>query len=363
MTAPDNRVYQEFPSNRVRRQDETPDRPSLASKILPLVAAFVLGMAAMFIINRAVSMFQSQGKGASTMAAAAASPLATAMPAAQVAVPAPSAPGAQNAGPANASAQPGQMTPQQIADKAKTSVVYIETQSISGETRAQGSGFCVAPGTFVTNYHVVENTKSIGARLVTGQTGLDAAVVLRADAEHDLALLRVPGLDAPVLPLQSTFPGVGDPIYTMSNPRGLEGTFTEGNVSAYRRTEKSNDPLMQITAPISPGSSGGPVLDRYGQVVAVVVATWKDAQNINFAVPAKHIQDLLSSSAAPSSSEAPTGQQTSQHVTLTPQELYYKGLQALDAGNKKAAMDVWNELSHLDKGLADRLMEAYQKSP
>jgi S1-C subfamily serine protease len=329
-------------------------------KILSLLAAFALGMLVMFVISYLASLpSRNQGKAAGAIAPVSASAMPTAMPAEHIEVsdltpaPAPTIAGATEVA--------GTLTPQQIADKAKPSVVYIETQSMSGDARAQGSGFCVAPGTVVTNYHVVENARSIGVRLVASQTGLDTAVLLKADAEHDLALLRVPRLDAPALQLQPTSPGVGDTIYTMSNPRGLEGTFTEGNVSAFRKTEKSNDPLMQITAPISPGSSGGPVFDRYGKVVGVVVATWKDAQNINFAVLAKHIHALLS---APASirPESPDVSASQQHVTLTAQELYYKGLEELDAGNKSGALEVWNELSHLDKGLADRLFDAYHKS-
>jgi S1-C subfamily serine protease len=257
------------------------------------------------------------------------------------------------------------LSPEQVAERTMPSVIYIETVQNNSDNHGQGSGFCVGPAMFVTNYHVIQNASSIGVRAVgSSRASMTTASLVKVDTEHDLALLRVSSLSTQWLGIQQVLPGIGDPIYTMSNPRGMEGTFTAGNVSAYRKITEAADPLMQISAPISPGSSGGPVLDRYGQVVGVVVATYKDAQNINFAIPAKHVLDLL---AAPRGSGAPTaavqdsaGQQ--QQVTLTPQELYYKGLQYLDAGNRPAALDVWNQLARVDKGLADRLYEAYQNS-
>jgi S1-C subfamily serine protease len=333
-------------------------QPSSDRKTLPLVlSAFMLGMLVMFAIMRLVPSEPS--RNGPSISIVAASPLPTMMQAAESAVP----DATQVAAAAPASGDlPGQLTPQQIADKAKPAVVYIECQSISGETKSQGSGFCVGPEMVVTNYHVIQNARSIGVRVVSSQSELDNAVLVKVDSEHDLALLRIAGMNAPVLAIQSAWPSVGDPIFTMTNPRGLEGTFTEGNVSAYRKTERFVDPLMQISAPISPGSSGGPVLDRYGQVVGVVVATFKDAQNINFAVPAKHVEALLSSATSPTVPSARPEVSSTLQVTLTPQELYYKGLEDLDSGNRAGALEIWNQLQRLDKGLADRLFDAYRKS-
>jgi S1-C subfamily serine protease len=90
----------------------------------------------------------------------------------------------------------------------------------------------------------------------------------------------------------STKVAVGDEIYVIGNPQGLEGTFSQGIVSSIRKI--GTDTLLQITAPISPGSSGGPVLDSKGEVIGVAVATFKGGQNLNFAIPVSYLSTLLS---------------------------------------------------------------------
>lgn len=84
---------------------------------------------------------------------------------------------------------------------------------------------------------------------------------------------------------------IGDDIYVAGNPEGLEGTLSSGIVSAMR--EITGHKLLQITAPISPGSSGGPVMDAYGEVIGVAVATFKEGQNLNFAVPSSYVKKML----------------------------------------------------------------------
>lgn len=84
---------------------------------------------------------------------------------------------------------------------------------------------------------------------------------------------------------------VGETVFAVGNPKGLEGTFSQGIVSSIRDID--NKQLLQITAPISPGSSGGPVLNSKGEVVGVSVATFKGGQNLNFAIPSCYLTELL----------------------------------------------------------------------
>ena len=84
---------------------------------------------------------------------------------------------------------------------------------------------------------------------------------------------------------------VGDEVYAIGNPQGLEGTFSQGIVSSIRQI--GSDTLFQITAPISPGSSGGPVLNAQGKVIGIAVATFSGGQNLNFAIPASYLTLLL----------------------------------------------------------------------
>jgi hypothetical protein len=84
---------------------------------------------------------------------------------------------------------------------------------------------------------------------------------------------------------------VGDSVYAVGNPRGLEGTFSQGIISSVRIV--GTDKLIQLTAPISPGSSGGPVLNGRGNVIGVSVATFRSGQNLNFAIPSIYVAGLV----------------------------------------------------------------------
>ena len=83
---------------------------------------------------------------------------------------------------------------------------------------------------------------------------------------------------------------IGMPVYVTGNPRGLEGTFSDGLISAIR--EVNGRKLFQMTAPVSPGSSGGPVLNSSGEVIGITVSQVKDGQNLNFAVPVNYLKEL-----------------------------------------------------------------------
>ena len=89
----------------------------------------------------------------------------------------------------------------------------------------------------------------------------------------------------------SDFAQVGETVYAVGNPRGLEGTFSQGIISSIRPV--GSDKLIQITAPLSPGSSGGPVLNRKGEVIGVSVFTIRNGQNLNFAIPSNYVKPLL----------------------------------------------------------------------
>jgi len=90
--------------------------------------------------------------------------------------------------------------------------------------------------------------------------------------------------------------GVGDLIYVLGSPEGLESTFSQGNISGTRRLDGRS--LIQITAPISHGSSGGPVLNSAGEVIGIAVGALRAGQNLNFAIP---VSDLISLTSALSS--------------------------------------------------------------
>ena len=167
-----------------------------------------------------------------------------------------------------------------------------------GQPVALGSGFFVKGKVVASNFHVVEKASRGYAKLVGQKTKYNIAGVVGLDAKHDLVLLAVEDGTAPALRLgDGSKVAVGDTVFAVGNPQGLEGTFSQGIVSGIRQFDV--DSLLQITAPISPGSSGGPVVDSEGKVIGVAVATFKGGQNLNFAIPAKHVDELLQKAGKP----------------------------------------------------------------
>jgi len=175
----------------------------------------------------------------------------------------------------------------------------------NGQPLSLGSGFFVADGLIVTNAHVIEGAFSGTAKLIGSDERSQILGSIVVDRHADLALLRVKS-SAPSLPLgPNENPTVGDHVYVVGNPLGLEGTFSEGIISGVRKIDK--DTILQMTAPISPGSSGGPVMDGTGSVIGVSVATFQDGQNLNLAVPVSYLSKLLPPTARVLTALAPQG--------------------------------------------------------
>lgn len=183
-------------------------------------------------------------------------------------------------------------TAKEVAQKAFPSVVLVVMNDASGRPVARASGFFVREDIVATNYHVLEGATSGYARIVGEETEYDIAGQVGVDSGRDLALLKISGAEEAALPIaDSSQIAVGDRVYVIGNPLGLEATFSEGIVSGIRVVDEGS--LLQITAPISTGSSGGPVLNQQGEVVGVAVATLRGGQNLNFAVPACYLSSLL----------------------------------------------------------------------
>ena len=181
-----------------------------------------------------------------------------------------------------------------IAEKALAATVYLEMKDKNGKTLGIGSGFFVKPNLIATNYHVIEGAAKGTAKLVGKYTTYNIEGVTATDKTNDLALLKVTAYGIKPLPLgDSDAVRIGATVYVAGNPKGLEGTFSDGIISS--RRDKLTKERLQMTAPISPGSSGGPVLNRKGEVIGISVAVHRalDAQNLNFAIPSKYLKKLL----------------------------------------------------------------------
>ena len=187
-----------------------------------------------------------------------------------------------------ASAQTGP----EIARKAFASTVLLVMEDSRGQPVSLGSGFFVGDGEIATNLHVVRGAVRGYAKIIGQSAKFDIENVIATDNRRDLAILKISGAKAaPLVFGDSETVQVGEPVYAVGNPQGLEGTFSQGIVSALRELDTNR--LLQITAPISPGSSGGPVLNGKGHVIGVSVATYKEGQNLNFAIPAAALQVLM----------------------------------------------------------------------
>jgi len=164
-------------------------------------------------------------------------------------------------------------------------------QDVNGQPISLGSGFFVGDGVVVTNHHVIEGASAGRAKLIGTETTYEVNGVIGRDEVADLVLLKVSAKAPPLELGDSQQLAIGDDVYVVGNPKGLEGTFSQGIVSGIRSV--GSETLLQITAPISPGSSGGPVVDSQGRVVGIAVATFKEGQNLNFAVPVSYLKALV----------------------------------------------------------------------
>ncbi len=181
----------------------------------------------------------------------------------------------------------------EVARTAFKSVVLLVMNDSNGQPLSLGSGFFISNGIIATNAHVIDGASSGTAKLVGDTHTLSILGTVALDRYADLALLKVDS-SAPSLVLGATSnPSVGDNVYVVGNPLGLEGTFSEGIISGIRQV--GSDSILQMTAPISPGSSGGPVMDSTGAVIGVSVATFQNGQNLNLAVPVSYLSKLLAS--------------------------------------------------------------------
>ena len=185
-------------------------------------------------------------------------------------------------------------TAEQIAETALASTVLIVMEDADGEAISTGSGFVVGGEMVATNLHVVEGVFRGYVKRVGRDRRYRITGIVAMDTDQDLAVLSVSGVAASPLRLaRGGRASVGERVYVAGNPMGfLEGTFSDGLVSGIRDLGAGRE-WLQISAPISEGSSGGPVLNKHGEVIGVAVAALKVGQNLNFAIPVKYLWGLL----------------------------------------------------------------------
>lgn len=188
--------------------------------------------------------------------------------------------------------------PQDVAKKLFPKTVLLNIKANDGQPSALGSGFILRDGLVVSNFHVIEGAGSGFVNRVGDKTKWKIKGIVAKDEARDLVILDVEGLKEEGVTLSERDSiEVGETIFAVGNPRGLEGTFSQGIVSGHREYEGLR--LLQVTAAISPGSSGGPIVDEKGEVVGVAVATFRGGQNLNFAVPIRYLKELITKVSKP----------------------------------------------------------------
>ena len=229
------------------------------------------------------------------------------------------------------------LSAEDIAQKALAATVYLEMQDKNGKTLGIGSGFFVKSNLIATNYHVIEGAAKGTAKLVGKYTTYNIEGVTATDKINDLVLLKVTAYGIKPLSLgDSDTVRIGETVYVSGNPKGLEGTFSDGIISS--RRDRYTKERLQMTAPISPGSSGGPVLNRKGEVIGVSFAGHRasDAQNLNFAIPSKYLKTLSSLSRT----AKPLGQN---NVFISADTYFRRGYAKAELGDYKGAIADYTE--------------------
>jgi S1-C subfamily serine protease len=189
-------------------------------------------------------------------------------------------------------AQAATLSTRDIATEVTKATVSIRS-ALPGGTISSGSGFITdSSGTIVTNYHVVEGAERVEVRVASGET-YEVTAIRAVDRKRDLAILQIPGFKLPTVTLgDSDTLGPGEPLVVVGNALGvLENSVTTGVVSGMREVEGTK--LIQMSAAISPGNSGGPVVNDKGEVVAITVAKLTTGESLNFAIPINFARGYL----------------------------------------------------------------------
>ena len=182
------------------------------------------------------------------------------------------------------------LTPEELFEKVSPSVFVIHSVDPQGRRNALGSGVVIGREQVITTCHVLRNAS--GIVVSRGNVSFGAEVEF-PDAERDLCQLRVKELGAPAVPFADVAKlRIGQRAYAIGAPRGLELTLTEGIISSLRGGDDDKQPLIQTSAAISRGSSGGGLFDADGRLIGITTFQMRDGQQLNFAVSVEWVREV-----------------------------------------------------------------------
>ena len=243
----------------------------------------------------------------------------------------------------------------ELVKRIKPSSVAIETFDAKGNSLSRGSGFFIAPDRIITNRHVIERSSRVEIHLLNGKKFVVKGVIA-VDGEGDLAMLQVdvPAAFAVPLPIVRTVPQEGESIVVVGNPFGLEGSVSNGIVSAVREISGYGK-IIQITAPISPGSSGSPVVNMVGQVIGIASLQAAEGQSLNFAIPSERILQLKVSDLQTISSLTADTQKNKRSAA---ERYYSQGVAQLSRDDYTRAIQFFERATELDPNYPEAWYQA-----
>ena len=267
----------------------------------------------------------------------------------------------------------------ELVRRVKPSVVSVLTYDLKGEPLISGSGFFVRPGEVVTNMHVIKGAHRVEIHTLEGKgRTYPVAGALAIDDEADLALLKVdlPAERSHPLPTTSTLPDEGEQIFVIGNPLRLEGSVSDGIVSAIREVPDLGR-IIQVTAPVSHGNSGSPLFNMRGEVIGIVTVKVTNGQNINLALGVSRIVALHGSELISFDQVSAKGKLGTQPEALA--EVWYRGgIDSLWLGNYDNALnyfetaanrnprrpETWIQIGYckVKQGRNDEAIRAYKRA-
>src|ERR1041385_2230044 len=248
-----------------------------------------------------------------------------------------------------------------LVRRIKPAAVAIETFDAKGEKLTRGSGFFIDKDRVVTNRHVIDGAYRAEVHLNSGNS-FPVKTVVAVDAEADVALLKVeaPAAQVRSLSLDRTSPQEGESVVVIGNPFGLEGSVTNGIVSAVRDIPGFGR-IIQITAPISPGSSGSPVVNMDGQVIGIATLQITGGQSVNFAIPSERIAQLDRAAPTDNSQQISLGElvpPTSRNKRAKAVEYFRDGLRFLSKDDCQSALPYFQKATDSDSAYGEAWAQA-----
>ncbi|MGD1008267.1 MAG: trypsin-like peptidase domain-containing protein, partial [Ignavibacteriaceae bacterium] len=248
------------------------------------------------------------------------------------------------------------LTAEQIYKKVSGAVVVIQAYNANNELVKQGSGVVISDkGYVVTNYHVLEGCEKI--EVLHGKEVIPYVDIIGIDVEKDILILKIDKKKFPSIKIGDVKKiSIGQTVYAIGSPLGFENTISEGIISGLRNDESTGRNFIQITASISPGSSGGAVVNEKGELIGISTLTATEGQNLNFAIPINDVLGIKIGSFLKDDS-------------YKDYELFYSGYYADKKGNYQEAIDYFTNYlikypndanAYSNRGIAKADLEDYR---